>query len=229
MRKKPLLFIAIFFFTFAAYGQDEVYLARAEQLIKFSKNYFRSDPFAGEFSSFLKHLINDPAIIEKNIQKRTDTTLYSFYGTYTSYNPFFFKPKRVEILLEETPVEYIDSLQTRDTIFAYQLMAYADDDNAGNEETLKEFEKINRQTGRKLENNYRELKNGNEITARIYNYFMPGHLLSPLSIAWGRLPGQHELVLNITLRFKMSANVSVLPGALESFAPATAGENKPAP
>lgn len=211
MTKKPLFISLAVLACMVARSQDNTYWLKMESLLKFSKSYFRSDPFTGEFSGFLKHLINDPAISEKLIQKRTDTSLYYFYGIYTSYNPFFFKPKRVEILLEETPMTYEDSLYMTDTIFTYQLLAYANDDAAGNKETKKEFEKIHRLVHRKFESNYKEVKEGNEITTAVHNYFIHDRLLSPLSIAWGRLEKQQELFLNITLRVKMDGNRSMVP------------------
>ena len=66
-------------------------------LYKFADEYFRSDPFKGQFSSFLKHLINDPDISEKTYLKKNRYFFYIFYGTYKNYNPFFFKPKAIEV------------------------------------------------------------------------------------------------------------------------------------
>jgi hypothetical protein len=217
MAKKLLFTFCVLLAWAVSYGQYAGYDTKLESLYKFSKSYFRSDPFTGEFSGFLKHLINDPAISEKFIRKKTDTSFYTFHGTYTGYNPFFFKPKRVEILLEETPVEYGDSLHTADTIFTYQLLAYANDDATGADDIKKEFEKIHRQTSRKFDSNYKEFRDGDEITVAIHNYFVPLHWLAPLSIAWGRLKNSGELVLNITMRIKMSGNRSVLPAALYDF------------
>ncbi|MET0392549.1 MAG: hypothetical protein ABW019_05385 [Chitinophagaceae bacterium] len=212
MKKKLLFVLAIACCSAAAHAQvNDDYWQKAGYLLKFSKNYFRSDPFAGEFSGFLKHLLNDPGITGRVVRKKTDTSLYVVHGIYTSYNPFFFKPKRVEVMLEETPVEYNDSLHTTDTIFTYQLMAYADDNGDGRREIIKEFEKIHRQVNRQLESNYKEVKEGTAVTAAVHNYFMPLYFLSPLSLAWGRLDTKQELVLNITLRIKVRANQTVLP------------------
>lgn len=211
MKKQLLYLFVLSFFTIAGHAQDEVYWQKRETLLKFSKSYFRSDPFTGEFSGFLKHLINDPDITGRIIQKKTDTSLYSLQGRYTTYNPFSFRPERVEILLQEIRAVYDDSLHIIDTIFTYQLMAYVKDDAAGKTAIEKEFEKINRPLKRKFQNRYEEIKDGNTVTAGIYNYFMPLHFVSPLSIAWGRLENQQERVLNITLRIKMDANKAELP------------------
>ncbi len=114
--RKILLFVFIVCFSFnSSFAQ--------EGLLEFSKSYFRSDPLSGEFSNFLNHLLNDPSLQDKQIQKRTDTSLFYFSGIYKKYDRFFFKPKRVEIILQEQSIKYIDSLLP-DTLFIYQLIAY---------------------------------------------------------------------------------------------------------
>lgn len=218
MRKKAVYILILLLACTAGYGQDGYDRdPRLQGLYKFTKNYFRSDPFTGEFSGFLKHLINDPAMRDKFTQKRTDTSFYAFHGIYTSYNPFSFIPKEVAILLEETPIVYDDSLHISDTIFTYQLLVYADDDVKGREAIKKEFEKLHRQNRNKFfDSNYNEITEGNEVTAAVHSYFVATHWLAPVSIAWGRVEEKKELVLNITLRVKMSANKAILPAPLYS-------------
>ncbi|MGZ5220842.1 MAG: hypothetical protein ACXWV2_12800 [Chitinophagaceae bacterium] len=199
--KNVLLLFTIFFYNLS-FSQDGLY--------QFSKSYFRSNPFIGEFSSFLKHLINDPDIPDKKTQQRTDSTFFYFYGVYNTFNPFFFKPKRVDILLEETPVKYTDSLPP-DTILVYQLIAYTDE-SKGKQEVQKEFEKIHRQYNKKFANsNYRDLKTGGEISGGLHNYFVPFAALAPASIVWSFLEETKEYILQITLRIKTSENRAVLP------------------
>jgi hypothetical protein len=135
-----------------------------EILVDFTHAYYRSDPFKTSFSGFLKHLMNDPTLKDKVIHQKTDSSFFSFEGTYTNYNPFFFKPKRVEVLLEETPIIYKESPDAIiDTIFNYHLIAYSDNSTAGVKEIKKEFEKINRQYKKKFfDSNYAERKEGEE-------------------------------------------------------------------
>lgn len=202
MRKYCLSILFILFFYNASFSQ--------EGLFQFSKSYFRSDPLVGSFSGFLKHLMNDPAIKNKQIQQRTDSTLFYFFGVYTSYNPFFFKPKRVEILLEETSIKYVDSLPA-DTILVYQLLAYTDG-SRGQQEVKKEFEKIHRQYNKRFDNsNYSNLETGEKITGGLHNYFVSFAGLAPVSTIWGVLKETNEYVLNITLRIKSKGNRAVLP------------------
>ncbi|MBN8876045.1 MAG: hypothetical protein E6Q24_00785 [Chitinophagaceae bacterium] len=186
--------------------------AQEEGLYQFTHSYFRSDPFQSQFSHFMEHLMKDPGITGKKIRLRSDTSLFYFYGTYTNYNPFFFKPKRVEVILEEMPFRYEDSLQAHDTILVYQLIAYGEDSEKGLKEIKREFEKMHRQYKRRFfDSNYKEFEQNNTVIGGIHNYFVPLHGLSPLSVAWGRLDDSGDPVLNIVLRIKTSENQAVLP------------------
>src|SRR5437870_249615 len=101
MRKQLILLLVLSLAVVSLKAQRRAVDPTQQGLYKFADEYFRSDPFKGHFSDFLKHLVNDPDISNKDIQKRTDTSFYTFYGTYKSYNPFFLKPKRIEILLQQ--------------------------------------------------------------------------------------------------------------------------------
>jgi len=189
--------------------------AQEEGLYQFTHNYFRSDPFQSEFSRFMEHLMKDPGITEKKIRLRTDTSLFYFYGAYTNYNPFFFKPKRVEVLLEEMPFQYTDSLPAEDTILVYQLIAYGENNEKGLKEIKKEFEKIHSKYKRRFfDSNYKEFTQNTAVTGGMHNYFVPLHGLSPLSIVWGKLDDSDTPVLNIILRIKTDENQTVLPAPL---------------
>lgn len=213
MRKTLLIFFIAFAST-ATHGQLSTDPS-TQGLLKLSKSYFRSDPFKGEFSGFLQHLINDPAIKEKNIHKRTDTSLYAFDGVFTNYNPFFFKPKRLEVTLEEVAVQYTMDSTSTDTIFVYQLLAYADNNAKAEAEIRKEFEKIHRQNrSRFFDNDYKETQQG-ASPAILHNYFVPLHLLAPASIILSKTADTKEWQLNITLRFKRNGNSVILPAPLQ--------------
>src|SRR5688500_1257044 len=160
MKKNLLSLFIILFAGIPSFSQEG-------GLYQFTKSYFRSDPFIGEFSSFLKHLLNDPAIINKRTLHRTDSSLFSFSGVFNNYNPFFYKPKRIEIVLKESAVQYADSIPP-DTILVYQLIAYADNSTKAEQEVKKEFVKIHRQFHKKFYNsNYQDLKTGEEITGGV--------------------------------------------------------------
>lgn len=212
MRKQFILLFILSFSLIAIQAQRRQVDPSLQGLYKFADEYFRSDPFKGQFSDFLKHLINDPDLTDKDILKKTDTSFYTFYGTYKTYNPFFIKPKRIEILLQEVSVGYGDTAKAVDTIFQYQLLAYLDNDKKGREDLKKEFEKIHRQTQRKFfDNSYKEMTKGNEITGGFHNYFVPFYSLAPATVLWSEAKEKQELVLNLTLRFKKEGNETILP------------------
>jgi hypothetical protein len=212
MRKYLILLAVLSTLLFVANAQRPLPDPTLQGLYKFANEYFRSDPFKGQFSSFLKHLINDPDITDKNIQKRTDTSFYLFYGTFKTYNPFFFKPKRLEIVLQEASVGFSDTAKATDTIFVYQLIAYLEDDKKGREILQKEFEKIHRQTKRKFyDSGYKDVVKDNVVKGAWYNYFVPYYSLAPLTVLWSEVKDRHELALNLTLRFKTEVNEVFLP------------------
>lgn len=187
--------------------------AQLEGLYQFSHNYFRSDPFQGQFSTFMEHLMKDPGISNKEKRLRSDTALFYFYGIYTQFNPFFFKPSRVEVLLEELPFKYSDSLPARDTMLVYQLIAYGKKGES-EKEIKKEFEKIHRRSkGQFASSNYREFKENNTVTGAVHNYFTTLSVVAPVSIVWGAVESTGEPVLSIVLRFRTSENMAVLPTA----------------
>src|SRR5882724_2982668 len=110
MRKLCLVLSFCLPVAFSLYGQSPV--------SKITHSYFRSDPFQNEFSAFLTHLLNDPTLTDKILKKRTDSSLFYFQGTYTTHNPFFFTPTKVQVILKQTPIK-LDSLHI-DTIYIYE-------------------------------------------------------------------------------------------------------------
>src|ERR1044072_1801981 len=70
-------------------------------LLKIVKDYFRSDPYQNQFGFFLKHLMNDPILVNKTTHLKTDTSLFYFQGVYKNYSPFGFLADRTEIRLAE--------------------------------------------------------------------------------------------------------------------------------
>ena len=202
MKKNLLLLFFISFAYTSSFSQ--------EGLFQFTKSYFRSNPFVGEFNAFLKHLMNDPLLKDKKTWTRTDTSLFYFSGVFNNYNPFFFKPKRVEIILEETSVQYVDSMPA-DTILVYQLVAYADGNSKGDQDVKKEFEKIHRQFNKKFySSNFQDLQIGKEIKGGVHNYFVGSARIAPVSVAWGKLK-EDEIMLTLMLRIKTKGNVAILP------------------
>lgn len=202
MRKRCLLLFFLFIYHLS-FGQDVVY--------NVAKSYFRANPFNKEFSSFLSYLLNDPRIKDKVMEKRTDSTLFYFQGTYTTHNPFFFKPKKVEVILSEMVIPIVDSLPP-DTIFAYQLLAYDDDSKEGVQELKKEFEKIfKRYKNSFAGNQYTENSAATKIPGETYNFFDPLHAVSPFAISWFGPDEKKETCLVLTIRMDVYKNQAILP------------------
>ncbi|MCG2617678.1 hypothetical protein LZZ85_25480 [Terrimonas sp. NA20] len=190
--------------------------AQYEGLVEFTHSYFRSDPFLGQFSAFMQHLLKDEGITVKETKLRTDSSLFSFQGLYGQFNPFFFKPGKVQIMLKETPVQYIDSMPPGDTILVYQLTAFAEESEKGVKEVKAEFEKIYRKYRKRFfDTDFIEFKDeSGKIVGAAYNYFVAMHGLAPLTVAWGTLDNTQRPVLNLTLRLKTNNNFASLPTPL---------------
>ncbi|MBL7740991.1 MAG: hypothetical protein JNK14_17345 [Chitinophagaceae bacterium] len=203
MRKLYLSCILVFFISLISFSQNGVAKAAHE--------YFRSDPFGSDFSAFLKHLLNDPTLADKELKKRTDTSLFYFRGNYTKHNPFFFKAKRVEIMLNEAEVKIKDSVAL-DTIYLYQLAAYTDNTETGTREIKKEFEKIfRRYKGSFYKNTLTENSSAEELQWATYNFFAPFYGIAPFAVSWIGPNDDKEICLLLTIRINSQNNKAVLP------------------
>jgi len=202
-------------FYFLLFLASSSYLSYSQEAVpKIAKDYFRSDPFNSDFSEFITHLLNDPTLTDKVLEKRTDTSLFFFQGTYKTFNPFFFKPKRVEVVLTEVVIDQ-DSLP-RDTIYAYELFAYDDATKEGTEEVKKEFDKIFHHYKGKFTSNQLSTKSDNDKTEGVtYNFFDRWHALAPFAVSWFGPVGHNEICLILTLRMDTYMNKAVLPMPFE--------------
>jgi hypothetical protein len=181
-----------------------------EIVFKITREYFRSDPFRGEFSSFINHLFNDPSLTDKITEKRTDSSLFYFQGTYINYNPFFFKPKRVEVILTEIEVD-LDSLG-KDTIYTYQLLAYTDNSKEGTEEVKKEFDKIFKHYKNGFTRNaYDESPPESKYKGVTCNFFDRQHAVSPFALSRYDATESKEACLMLTIRLDTYDNRAMLP------------------
>jgi len=160
----------------------------------------------------MKHLLNDPFIKDKVIEKRTDTSLFYFGGEYSSnvFNPFFFTPKRMEVALSEVPVK-LDSTLT-DTIFVYELFVYADDNKEGKEEITKEYDKIlKRYKNNFYKSEVRENPPGAKLQGGSHNFFDRYHAISPFAVALYGPTNKKEMCMVLTLRMEKYNNLAMLP------------------
>jgi len=205
---KTRLLISFLFACQTAYPQS---------LNKIGQDYFRLDPFKTEFSQFLNSLMNDPALAEKEISKRTDTTLFYLSGIYPSHKPFFFPTTRCKIILAEQE-GYTDSLSTIPYYyFVYQLVGYASQDEEGLKNVKQEFEKLNRRYKKGFDSkNQKDLKRNGQESGAITNYSIKEMAFYPLTIAWATSGDQKENIVTISIRFFMVDNKAFLPITADS-------------
>lgn len=203
MRKFYLLLLFALPGYYTSFSQNPV-------VPKITKEYFRSDPFKSDFSSFVAHLVNDPSITDKVIEKRTDSTLFYFEGAYSHHNPFFFKPTKVRVALTELVIA-TDSLP-RDTIYTYQLFAYDTDTKEGIAELKKEFDKIYKRFNKSFSSSQLvENLAGTNIKGATYNFFHALHAVAPFALSWIGPDANKEMCLVLTIRMDILNNRAILP------------------
>jgi hypothetical protein len=207
--KKPFLLFLFSMIAICSFGQDEeeqapvtIHYSSADHLLKIVKNYFRSDPYSNGFGFFVKHLMDDPLLINKTTRLKTDTNLFYFQGAYKNYSPFSFLADRTEIRLAEKEFLENDSLGTKDTLFVYQLLGFNYKGKEGMESVKNEFSKFNRHYGKHFSTETSDIKHGSEITGGRQDYYVYGIDDSPLSIAWSKIDDLQSVFV-ITLFLKM--------------------------
>lgn len=188
-----------------------------QQLVDFTKIYFRSNPFTGTMRQFLEHLTRDPEIEDKRIQRRTSDQFFSFSGRYKKYNKFFFVADSVRLILQEMPIPDPNNINKQDTIMVYQISAYGSPTPKGRREVQREWEKIKKVWSKKFfENQEEDVVKDNVVTGKFVHLFLPLFTLSPLTIGWTTVSDPERPVLTITLRLKQDEEYVSLPGALNS-------------
>jgi hypothetical protein len=199
----------IFIFFLAVSGQN---LFCQNSFDKIVKSYYRVNPYDRKFSTALNNILSDTAFVKTGMEKRTDSGFFFLSGYYKRFNPFDFKTSRTELRLAETELLYGDSF-TNDTIIIYQILGIAEKGEEGKEIVQKEFNRFHRRFSHDFwKSDYKEGKTAEgEITAGIYNYFFFGFQVPPLSIAWGKMPGEDNYTFTISLRIKVKENFASQP------------------
>lgn len=184
-----------------------------DPLMTFTKKHFRSNPFERSFGDFVAHVVNDPQLTNKKTIYKTDSTLFVFTGTYSDFNPFGFKPQRVDVALVEQNVVMYEGRPQGDTIMLYILIAYGDTARKGLADVKKEYNRLNRRNSRMFMEAKEEDLGVANMTGAISNYFVNYAQMSPLSIEW--IAGLvQQPILRVTLRIRSRGNETVLPMSL---------------
>lgn len=184
----------------------------AQGLLPVAKTYYRSSPFLGEFSQFLQHLLNDPTLVNRKMNKRTDSLLFFLEGDYTTHRPFFFGGPRCRVILAEVQEETGDTLNPVFTHYAYQIIGYASPGEEGRRDVITEFDKLLKKNRKATDTlAYRELKNGGRLTGAIADLGYKPILVFPLSLAWASSQNGEENLLALTIRFLVTDNRAYFP------------------
>jgi hypothetical protein len=187
-------------------------ISQSQSPYTISKDYFRTDPFANSFSSFINTLINDQALKEKIITRRSDSVLFYFEGIYSSYSPFFIPVSHCKIILAEKEDRTEDSTATPYFYYEYQLIGYAKDINKGYKDVKEEFDMLNKKFSKSLVPEIeKELKRNGQVSGKIKHYSYKTMLLKPVTLAWAVSSDQQENIIAITLRFLNISNEAFLP------------------
>lgn len=169
------------------------------------KDYYRVDPFAGNFSGFIETLSSDTALHNKQNYKQTDSTGYFLRGEYDIFNPFSINAGKVEIFFYENQISVTDKYPL--SFYTYQLTAYFADNEYNRKAIKKDFKKL----GRKMKIDFTEVENqslkgyqGIE-DGEINSYSSEYSLMPPAIISWQTLKSK-QIALSILIRIVQKNN-----------------------
>lgn len=200
---KYILCIALLLGSAApTFAQDELY--------KTVKEFFRVNPFAGKFSSFIEALKTDPELDSVKIVEKTDTSLFSIKGNYKHFNPFPVKANKIEMYLAEKRfVQKAPWLE--DTLVLYQITGYFDSTNRTAKALEKQYKQINRKIKHDLPlNSEGSLKNIINIKDGVLtNHAFSSSVAAPLTVAWfTRDDGQLGFLIVLRMSFRNNQAVA---------------------
>lgn len=144
------------------------------QFHKVVKEYYRVNPFESNFSAFIRALSNDPALLNKSIVLKTDSTNYFLKGEYKIFNPFSINAEKIEVVFAEHQHELDSDIQKLYTSYSYQITGYFEDTPNNRNHITKDYGKIKRRLNREMRSETIDLKGIRNITAgEITNFFIP--------------------------------------------------------
>src|SRR5258706_11749024 len=165
--------------------------------------YFRANPFDDEFNAFYKKLSSDPTLTNKSIQKRTDSTLFSFKGSYENFKQRDFKFTHANVRLEEIEIETSDSLHTKDTLIQYQVICYSTGGKTGLTIVKKVYDNFYKDYHTAFTN--KEAKETDENAGAMRHYFSYNLPISPVTAIWSRI-NENESIFSVAVRMKLKEN-----------------------
>lgn len=170
------------------------------------KEYYRVNPFQGNFSSFIEALSTDPALLKKEIYKQTDTTGYFARGEYKVFNPYGINANKVDMLFYENV--YKVKSRVLFTFYTYQLTTYFPDTELARRAVVKDYKKLVKKIRKDLYDTQKQsLKGYNNIEdGEITSFDDSGSPLEPVIVSWQTLAKTKQLGLTIILRLEQVNN-----------------------
>lgn len=170
------------------------------------KEYYRVNPFQGNFSSFVQALTTDSSLLKKEIYRQTDTTGYFVKGEYNIFNPYSINANKVDMLFYENV--YKSQSRVLFTFYTYQLTAYFPDTELGRQAVVKDYKKLVKKIRKDLYDTQRQsLKGYNNIEdGEITTFNDSGSPLEPVIVSWQTLAKTKQLGLTIILRLEQVNN-----------------------
>lgn len=173
------------------------------------KKYFRVNPFEGNFSSFVKTLLSDSALLNKTIVLKTDSTNFFVKGSYKIFNPFRMNAAKVDMIFAENQTTFTATDFTIPyTHYLYQIVAYFDDTPINRKLLLKDFNRLKKQVKRySKQTEIQSLKGVNNIEdGEIANYYSPAAIVYPATVSWQTISSSHQIVLTFLVRLAVTNN-----------------------
>lgn len=165
------------------------------------KQYYRVNPFAGSFSSFVEALTQDPDLINSQILKKNDSTGFYVKGEYKVFNPFGMNADKVDLLFYETA--YYGKNTFVFDYYAYQLTAYFPDTKVDRAMILKDYDAMQKKFSRFFKfTKQQDLKDLNQVNEGAIATFDDRNdfKVPPFVVSWQTLKRTNQLVLTIELK-----------------------------
>lgn len=170
------------------------------------KEYYRVNPFQGNFSSFVEALTTDPSLLKKEIYRQTDTTGYFVKGEYDVFNPYSINANKVDMLFYENV--YKSKSRVLFNFYTYQLTAYFPDTELARRAVAKDYKKLVKRIRKDMYNTQKQsLKGYNNIEdGEITSFNDSGSPLEPVIVSWQTLEKTKQLGLTIIVRLEQVKN-----------------------
>jgi hypothetical protein len=170
------------------------------------KEYYRVNPFQGNFSSFIEALSTDPSLLKKEIYRQTDTTGYFVKGEYDVFNPYSINANKVDMLFYES--SYKANSRVIFNFYTYQLTTYFPDTELARRAVVKDYRKLVKKVRKDLYDTRKQsLKGYNNIEdGEITTFNDNSSPIDPVTVSWQTLAKTKQLGLTIILRIEQVKN-----------------------